>query len=71
MFGNMKPLSLEKINASSPYEVTMAISPNTYRFMTDYGVDIAVSFDLDEILESGEAYMFNKIMSTGRSLQEI
>lgn len=59
MFGNMKPLSLEKINASSPYEVAMAISPNTYRFMTDYGVDIAVSFDLDEILESGEAYMFN------------
>lgn len=59
MFGNMKPLSLERINISAPYEVTMAISPNTYRFMTDYGVDIAVSFDLDEILESGEAYMFN------------
>lgn len=59
MFGNMRLLSLEKINASSPYEVTMAISPNTYRFMTDYGVDIAVSFDLDEILESVEAYMFN------------
>ena len=55
----MRLLSLEKINASSPYEVTMAISPNTYRFMTDYGVDIAVSFDLDEILESVEAYMFN------------
>ena len=55
----MKPLSLERINISAPYEVTMAISPNTYRFMTDYGVDIAVSFDLDEILESGEAYMFN------------
>lgn len=43
----------------SPYEVTMAISPNTYRFMTEYGVDIAISFDLDDILEQSEAYMFN------------
>lgn len=43
----------------SPYEVTMAISPNTYRFMTEYGVDIAISFNLDDILEQSEAYMFN------------
>lgn len=27
MFGNMKPLNLDKVNMFSPYEVTMAISP--------------------------------------------
>ena len=59
MFGNMKPLNLDKVTMFSPYEVTMAISPNIYRFMTEYGVDIAISFDLDDILEQSEAYMFN------------
>lgn len=55
----MNELSLQTVNATSPYEVTMAVSPNTYRFVTDYGVEIAISFDLDDLLEHGEAYMFN------------
>lgn len=55
----MKPLPLQMINAISPYKVTMVESPNTYRFITDYGVEIAVSFDLDDLLENGESYMFN------------
>ena len=55
----MIPLSLQKINEVSPYKVSMVISPNTYRFVTDYDVEIAISFDLDELLETGEAYMFN------------
>lgn len=55
----MNPLSLQKINTVAPYKVTMPVSPNTYRFMTDYGVDIAVSFDLDDLLKHGETYMFN------------
>ena len=55
----MNPLSIHKVNFSSPYEVEMVVSPNTYRFITDYGVEIAISFDLDDILERGEAYMFN------------
>ena len=59
MFGNMIPLSIQKINNVSPYDVKMAISPNTYSFVSDYGVEIAVSFDLDDLLETGEAYMFN------------
>ena len=58
MFGDMKELSLETINASSPYDVMM-VNPNTYRFVTDYSVEIAISFDLDDLLEHGEAYMFN------------
>ncbi|MEI3021913.1 MAG: hypothetical protein V8T28_05415 [Prevotellaceae bacterium] len=37
----------------------MMVNPNTYRFVTDYSVEIAISFDLDDLLEHGEAYMFN------------
>lgn len=55
----MAPLSLDKVNSVSPYEVQMVLSPNTYCFVTEYGVEIAISFDLDDILESGESYMFN------------
>ena len=54
----MKQLSLKTINSSSPYDVMM-VNPNTYRFVTDYSVEIAISFDLDDLLEHGEAYMFN------------
>ena len=54
----MKQLSWKTINASSPYDVMM-VNPNTYRFVTDYSVEIAISFDLDDLLEHGEAYMFN------------
>ena len=41
MFGEMKELSLKMINASSPYEVMM-VDSNTYRFVTDYGVEMRV-----------------------------
>ena len=58
MFGDLKQLSLKTINAFSPYDVMM-VNPNTYRFVTDYSVEIAISFDLDDLLEHGEAYMFN------------
>ena len=58
MFGDMKQFSLKTINASSPYDVMM-VNPNTYRFVTDHSVEIAISFDLDDLLEHGEAYMFN------------
>ncbi len=54
----MKQLSLKTINASSPYDVMM-VNPNTYRFVTDHSVEIAISFDFDDLLEHGEAYMFN------------
>lgn len=37
----------------------MMVNPNTYRFVTDYSVEIAISFDLDDLLEHGETYMFN------------
>ena len=37
----------------------MMVNPNTYRFVTDHSVEIAISFDFDDLLEHGEAYMFN------------
>lgn len=62
----MKPLSLEDVNRISPYAVRMANTTNTYRFTTDHGVEIAISFDKDDLLETGEAYMFNVINVNGQ-----
>ena len=39
----------------------MASSPNTYRFVTVYDVEIVISFDRDDLLKTGDAYMFNII----------
>ena len=58
MFGDLKQLSLKTINAFSPYAVMM-VNSNPSRSVTDYSVEIAVRFDLDALLEHGEAYMFN------------
>ena len=41
--------------------VEMASSPNTYRFVTVYDVEIVISFDRDDLLKTGDAYMFNII----------
>lgn len=61
MFGSMHSLSLKSINKVSPYLVEMASSPNTYRFVTVYDVEIVISFDRDDLLKTGDAYMFNII----------
>lgn len=61
MFGSMHSLSLKSINKVSPYLVEMASSPNTYRFVTVYDVEIVISFDKDDLLKTGDAYMFNII----------
>lgn len=55
----MKPLSISNINKTSPYEVFMASAPNVYRFYTSYGVDIAISFDLDDLLKQTDTYMLS------------
>ena len=57
----MHSLSLKSINKVSPYLVEMASSPNTYRFVTVYDVEIVISFDRDDLLKTGDAYMFNII----------
>lgn len=47
----MKPLSLDIINASAPYEVYWHEKSRTYRFKSDFGVVLAIGFDDDDIIE--------------------
>ena len=47
----MKPLSLDIINASAPYEVYWHEKSRTYRFKSDFGVVLAIGFDDDDKLK--------------------
>ena len=53
----MKPLSLDIINASAPYEVYWHEKSRTYRFKSDFGVVLAIGFDDDDIIENAESYV--------------
>lgn len=55
----MHTLSLETINRKAPYRVEARDRGNTYLFTTDFSVDIAVGFDDDDLLRSGESYQFS------------
>ena len=57
----MKPLSLDIINASAPYEVYWHKKSRTYRFKSDFGVVLAIGFDDDDIIENAESYVFSII----------
>lgn len=46
----MKPLPLDIINASAPYEVYWHEKSRTYRFKSDFGVVLAIGFDDDDII---------------------
>ena len=50
----MKPLLLDEINASAPYEVYWHEKSRTYRFKSDFGVVLAIGFDDDDIIENAE-----------------
>lgn len=47
----MKPLPLDIINASAPYEVYWHETSRTYRFKSDFSVVLAIGFDDDDIIE--------------------
>ena len=51
----MKPLPLDIINASAPYEVYWHETSRTYRFKSDFGVVLAIGFDDDDIIENAES----------------
>ncbi len=57
----MKPLSLQWINASAPYEVQWHEASRTYRFASDFGVELAIAFDEDDIIEAAESYTLSII----------
>ena len=48
----MKPLSLQKVNEISPYQVMMVVEPNTYRFANaqeQYVIMVANIHDLEGV----------------------
>ncbi len=51
-------LSLSKINASAPYLVNIAAETDSLSFITDYGAEIFVTFEKDDLLHSGLVYQF-------------
>lgn len=54
----MEKLSLDAINAKSEYIVKMEADNGTYSFMTDNMAEIFISFEKDDILQSGIVYQF-------------
>ena len=55
----MKPLSLDIINASAPYEVYWHEKSRTYRFKSDFGVLLAIGFDDDDMTVSANRYHYS------------
>lgn len=54
----VETLSLDTINANSPYEVKLADAVDTLCFITDYDAEIFVTFERDELLHEGLVYQF-------------
>ena len=52
----MIPLSIDKINALTPYRVKLFEQDGSYRFVTDNGVKLAVSFMYDDMIILEGAY---------------
>lgn len=52
----MNSLDLVRINATAPYTVEMGANISSYCFSTVYGVDYAIDFITDDLLESDESY---------------
>lgn len=54
----MNELNIDKINASSPYQISLDESTHLYKFISDYGVSFCVAFAENDLLYSGESYQF-------------
>lgn len=54
----VETLSLDTINANSPYEVKLADAGDTLCFITDYDAEIFVTFERDELLHESLVYQF-------------
>lgn len=54
----MVELSLERINAVSPYRVELDNATGLYKFVSDYHVGFSVAFEENDLLQSGESYQF-------------
>lgn len=54
----VEKLSLATINATAPYVVEIAKANDTLSFITDYGAEIFVTFEKDDLLHNGLVYQF-------------
>jgi len=54
----VEKLSLDVINANSPYKVVVADANDTLSFITDYDAEIFVTFEKDDLLHEGLVYQF-------------
>lgn len=52
----MNQLSLTRINAKAPYHVMASQEANIFRFISDFGVKFAISFDESIMLTNIETY---------------
>jgi hypothetical protein len=51
-----KSVSLKAINAMAPYVVSIDDVSGSFRFITDFGVEITIDFMEDDLLTSEESY---------------
>lgn len=54
----MIELDVNKINKTAPYLVTFSATTGLYQFVSEYNVSFGVSFEKNELLESGDSYQF-------------
>ena len=54
----MVTLNIERVNADSPYRLTLSDRSLFYEFNTDYGVDYTVGFMPSDLLSGAEVYEF-------------
>lgn len=61
----MVNLNVDRINANSPYKVRLNVD-GVILFETEYDVEYAIFFDLDDILLKNETYQFSIINRNGK-----
>ena len=54
----MLTLDLNKINSCSPYVVEQDSSTGLLKFVSEFGISFSVSFENDDLLQSGDSYQF-------------
>lgn len=54
----VETLSIDAINAVSPYEVKIAPKGEALSFITDYDAEIFITFEKDDLLHKGVVYQF-------------
>ena len=54
----MEALDINKINSCSPYVVEKDSMTGLLKFVSEFGISFSVSFENDDLLQSGESYQF-------------